>query len=749
MTTELRRTGIDIIGDMPWGTHFCHFFETKQDLLDTLIPYFKAGLEEKECCLWLVSLPLTVEEAIGALGQAVPDIGRYLQDGSMELLPHVEWFLGTGDFDLARVISGLREKVDHALARGCPGLRFSGNPSWLRDMDHKSFWEYERALDELTVEKPMLVSCIYPLAKSGAVDVFEVAQTHLFAGAMRHGKWEVVETPELKQTKSQLTRLNQQLERCVDERTRELAATTGELMREISSCKRAEEQLKKSEEELHTLFAAMMDVVLVLDAEGRYVKIAPTNPSNLYRPPEELLGKRIHEVLPREVADQILGQVGRVLQSRQPAHFEYKLNIGSREVWFEGRISPLTEDTVFWVVRDVTERKRAEETQEKLQAQFLQSQKMESVGRLAGGVAHDFNNMLGVILGHVEMALEQVDPTQLLHSDLMAIQQAANRSKDLTRQLLAFARKQTISPRVLDMNETIRGMLKMLRRLIGEDIHLSWLPGKELWTVKIDPSQIDQILANLCVNARDAIAGVGKVAIETGNISFDEAYCADHAGYVPGDYVRLVVSDNGSGMDKETLGRLFEPFFTTKEQGKGTGLGLATVYGIVKQNRGFINVYSEPGQGTTFRIYLPRHMGKAEQASPEGPQEQFTRGRETILVVEDEQEILNLTKRMLEKQGYQVLAAGTPGEAIRLAEQYTGAIHLLITDLVMPEMNGRDLAKNILRLYPNIRRLFMSGYTADVIAHQGTLDDGVHFIQKPFSTKELAVKVREALEGAG
>ena len=389
---------------------------------------------------------------------------------------------------------------------------------------------------------------------------------------------------------------------------------------------------------------------------------------------------------------------------------------------------------------------RTEKIREKLQAQLLQSQKMESVGRLAGGVAHDFNNMLGVILGHAEMALEQVDRTQLLYSDLQAIQQAANRSKELTRQLLAFARKQTVSPKVLNVNDTIEGMLKMLQRLIGEDIRLNWLPGKDLWSVNIDPSQIDQILANLCVNARDAITGVGKVTIETGNVCIDEVYCADRVGCTPGDYFLLAVSDNGCGMDKDTLGNLFEPFFTTKELGKGTGLGLATVYGIVKQNNGFIDVYSEPAQGTTFKLYLPRHMGKAERTSTESLQGSFILGQETVLLVEDEPEILSMAKRMLEKQGYHVLAAGMPGEAIQMAKGHNGEIHLLMTDVVMPEMNGRELAKKVLLLYPNIKRLFMSGYTADVIANQGILDEDVHFIQKPFSVKDLAAKVREALD---
>ena len=395
---------------------------------------------------------------------------------------------------------------------------------------------------------------------------------------------------------------------------------------------------------------------------------------------------------------------------------------------------------------DVTARKRSEAEREKLEEQLRQAQKMESVGRLAGGVAHDFNNMLGVIIGHVEMALSQVAPSQPLYADLDEINKAAQRSANLTRQLLAFGRKQTIAPRRLDLNETVESMLAMLKRLIGENIDLVWNPKANLWPVKVDPSQIDQILANLCVNARDAIAGFGKLTIETENCVLDEAYCALHVGVAPGEYALLAVSDSGCGMDKETLSHLFEPFFTTKETGKGTGLGLATVYGIIKQNNGSINVYSEPGQGTIFRIYLPRQEGKQGEARTEGAARQTPRGNETILLAEDETAILKMTAVILERQGYTVLAASTPGEAIRLAREHAGEIHLLITDVVMPEMNGRELAKSLLALNPNIKSLFTSGYTANVIAHHGVLDEGVNFIQKPASLRDLMVKVREVLD---
>jgi two-component system, cell cycle sensor histidine kinase and response regulator CckA len=391
--------------------------------------------------------------------------------------------------------------------------------------------------------------------------------------------------------------------------------------------------------------------------------------------------------------------------------------------------------------RELSERKR-----ETLEHQLLQAQKMESIGRLAGGVAHDYNNMLSVIIGYTELAMEKTQPEEPLHGDLQEVLAAAMRSTEITKQLLAFARQQTVAPEVLDLNAIVEGMLNMLRRLIGEDLDFSWQPEKKVWPVKIDPSQINQILANLCVNARDAIKDVGKVTIETRNASFDEDYCADHAGFIPGDYVMLAVSDNGSGMAPETLDKAFEPFFTTKGIGQGTGLGLATVYGIVKQNNGFINIYSEPEQGTTIKTYLPRHSGVPVRMDREGPAHIPLSQGETVLLVEDDGSILKLAQTILEKLGYTVLPAASPSEAKNLAAEHAGDIDLLITDVVMPEMNGRELSEHLHALYPELETLYMSGYTANVIAHRGVLDEGVAFIPKPLSIKELAAKVRKVLD---
>lgn len=523
-------------------------------------------------------------------------------------------------------------------------------------------------------------------------------------------------------------------------------------VRSVLSIRRDITAHRLAEENYRTLFREMLDGFalheILFDARGkpadyRFLAVNPAFERQTGLKAEELLGRTVLEVLPGTERHWI-ETYGKVALTGEPVFFE-NYHAGMKK-HFEVTAFRPAPNQFACIFADITGRKQAEEEKAKLEAQLQQAQKMESVGRLAGGVAHDFNNMLGVIIGHAELAMMRANLSPPLLTDLEAIHKAAERSANLTRQLLAFARKQTIASKVLDLNEAVAGMLNMLKRLIGEDIHLNWQPGADLWPVEIDPSQIDQILANLCVNARDAISDVGKLTIETGNSTVDNDYCVQHAGFVPGEYVRLAVSDEGCGMDRETLSHLFEPFFTTKEVGKGTGLGLATVYGIVKQNNGFINVYSEPDQGSTFKIYLPRHVAKAGPARTEGASRPVLRGQETILLVEDEPAILELTTELLEMQGYTVLAASTPGEAIRLAREHSGETHLLVTDVIMPGMNGRDLAKNLLSLYPHLKRLFISGYTADVIAHHGVLDEGVHFIQKPFSMQALATKVREVLD---
>lgn len=397
-------------------------------------------------------------------------------------------------------------------------------------------------------------------------------------------------------------------------------------------------------------------------------------------------------------------------------------------------------------VQDITENKRIEAENKALQEKILQVQKMESVGRLAGGVAHDFNNMLFVILGNLELVMEEINKNDTNYETLSEIQTAAERSADLTRQLLAFSRQQTISPRPLSLNTVIDDMIKMLVRLIGEDIELKWIPGKNLGQVMLDPTQVDQILVNLCVNSRDAITGSGKITIETHMVCIGESECRQRPGFKPGEFVTLEVSDNGCGMDKAVQDRLFEPFFTTKKRNEGTGLGLATTYGIVKQNNGFINVYSEPGNGTTFRIYFSAYKGDDSNDHPiKDTVNGVKGGGETILLVEDEAMILNFCEKTLKKLGYHVLKADSPNQALSIANRHGSKIDLLLTDVIMAKMTGKELADALQRDFPSLKIIYMSGYTANVITHRGILEEGVMFLQKPFSKKALAEKIRDVL----
>jgi len=396
---------------------------------------------------------------------------------------------------------------------------------------------------------------------------------------------------------------------------------------------------------------------------------------------------------------------------------------------------------------DISERKQAEEERQKLQAQLSHSQKMESIGRLAGGVSHDFNNMLSVIIGYSDIALLNTDENSPVWSYLNEINKAAVKSANLTRQLLAFARKQTVHPVLLDLNQAVLGMKKMLSRLLGENIQLIFLPGKTDIFIQFDPSQLDQILANLCVNARDAISGNGQILIETSAISIDEKYSQLNPDFKTGDYVLLTVSDNGCGMDGNTIEHIFEPFFTTKDIGKGTGLGLSTVYGIIKQNNGNIEVYSETGKGSSFKIYIPRFLKNEESAKEINDKLKLNKGDETLLLVEDEQVLLNLSKDMLNIYGYHVLCAGSAREALDISENYHQEIHLLITDVVMPEMNGKELADILLDKRKGIKCLYMSGYTDSIIEQCKLEDYNKFFLQKPFNLEDLACLVRNILDG--
>ena len=523
-----------------------------------------------------------------------------------------------------------------------------------------------------------------------------------------------------------------------------------ELRREIAARKVAEKELRKLSRAVEQSAAS----IAITDLQGNIEYVNPAFCRMTGYTAEELLGNN-----PRVLKTGVTtAEEYRILWSTitgggvWTGEFCNKRKNGEL-YWERARIAPITDSgggiTQFVAVKeDITALKQAEEESVRLEEQLQQAQKMESVGRLAGGVAHDFNNILTVIHGYSQIAMMAADPAQKIYGYLEEILKAAERAAALTQQLLAFASKQVIAPKLLDLNGAVAGMLKMLQRLIGEDIQLTWLPEKDLWPVMMDPSQVDQLLANLCVNARDAIDNIGSVTIATLNCSLDAQFCAAYPDAIPGEYVLLSVSDSGCGMDEETMAKIFEPFFTTKMIGKGTGLGLATVFGIVKQNSGIITVSSEPGAGTKFLIYIPRHTGVPWEVQKEKTAAPPPRGVETILLVEDDRTILNLTALLLEKQGYRVLATDSPTEAVTLATEHASEIALLITDVIMPGMNGKDLAVTLKSLTQQLSCLFMSGYTSDTIATHGVLEEGVHFIQKPFSLTALAVKVREVLDRA-
>lgn len=626
--------------------------------------------------------------------------------------------------------------------------------------------------------------------------------------------------------------------------------------------KRADESLRASEAELTVLFAALTDVVMVLDRDGRCLKVAPTSPSHQCRPPSELLGKTMHEVIPKGEADFFVTHIRRALDEGCMHRTEFTMVAeGGKEVWFECSVSPMTTNSVVWIGRDVTDRKQSEQELKKseeryrvlvenardiiyehdlqgqytssnkageqitgyslaeiltlnmadvvapeylndarnmirqklagqsittyevevlakdgrriavevntslvlqdgiptgvqgiardvterkqLEDQLRQSHKMEAIGQLAGGVAHDFNNLLTVIGGYSSILLGKLPQDSPHRTSVEEIKKASDRASSLTRQLLAFSRKQILQPKILDLNTVVSDLDKMLRRLISEDIYLLTVTDPNLAKVKADPGQIEQVLLNLVVNARDAMPKGGKLTIETSNAVLSKDYARLH-GVPSGAYVMLAVNDTGCGMDAATKKRIFEPFYTTKTAGKGTGLGLATLYGIVKQSGGNVWVYSELGKGTTFKIYLPRAEDRVDSGELNGTKP-TPEGTETVLLVEDEEQVRAILRQILENQGYHVLSASHGEEALAISRG-PGDIQLMITDVVMPQMSGRELAERVVAARPSLRVLFMSGYTDDAIVRHGLLADRLSFIQKPFDPATVARKVREVLD---
>jgi two-component system cell cycle sensor histidine kinase/response regulator CckA len=515
--------------------------------------------------------------------------------------------------------------------------------------------------------------------------------------------------------------------------------------------RRAEEELRQSEMRFRRLFESGIVGILVTDVQGglyeandAYLRISGYSREELLSGAvrwTDLTAPEFHHL------DEVAVEQLKTLGIARPWEKEYVRRDGSR-VPVLVTVAALDYPGCISVVVELTEQKRAELALRRTEEQLRQSQKMEAIGNLAGGVAHDFNNLLSVILSYSTLLADDMTPSDPRRADLAEIQAAGRRAANLTRQLLAFGRKQILQPKIVNLNDVVAGMERMMQRLIGADVDLTVLAGSDLGKVRVDPGQIEQIVMNLAVNSRDAMPEGGKLTIETANVELDERYVAEHLGAAAGPHVMLAVTDTGTGMDKATQARMFEPFFTTKAMGKGTGLGLATVFGIVQQSGGTVWVYSELGRGTTFKVYFPQadpasvtkvHDSVAPKGAPVG-------GTETILLVEDEESVRVLARTILRRLGYHVIEAQSGGDAFLICEQHTATIHLLLTDVVMPRMSGRQLSERLHTMRPAMKVLYMSGYTDNSIVHHGVLDSGVAFLQKPITPETMARKVREVLD---
>jgi signal transduction histidine kinase len=582
----MRELGIDILGQASWGTHLCQFYQTKEDLIEILVPYFKEGLENNEFCMWVTSAPLTGEDAKRSLQSVVKDLDSYIEKGQIEILDASQWYTKSGRFEADKVLQGWVAKEDEALKRGFDGLRGAGNTLWLEKKVWRDFADYEGEIDNVIGQYRMIVICSYSLDKCGASEVIDVLRNHQFALARQEGRWELVESAA---------------------------------------------------------------------------------------------------------------------------------------------------------------RRRAEEEKERVQARLLQAARTNAIGTLVSGVAHEFNNLLGAVQGYAELAMMQVDVADPLYADLHKIVRAAQRGAKLTRQLLLFGRKHPMEPTLLNLNRMVGHLLEMLNRLIGEDIAINIDLEPDLWTVPADEASIEQVIMNMAINAREAMPKGGELTINTENVTLDEKHCKRIPEARPGKFVCLSVADTGVGMDEETMQHIFEPFFTTKET--GAGLGLSVAYGIVKQHEGWISVYSEPGQGSMFQVYLPALPIEAERETAVTISlEELQGSGERILLVEDEEDVREFLTRALRENGYVAFAAANAKEALDIFEREKEYLHLVLTDVVLPDLSGLELVDQLLSRNPQLLVLMSSGYTDDKSQWPVIRERGFPFLQKPYALADLLRVIREVIK---
>lgn len=861
---DKQKATLPAVANLPWGTHFCHFYESSQDLLDIFIPYLRDGLQNNECCIWI-----TKNQPAPAINQEIkeiiPDWDKYISSGELEILLYSQWYPDKDNFQPRQIIRKWRQKAEQALANGYSGLRVASEESWINSQYREVFTRYEKNLGEYIRDQRMMVLCAYPLAESNASAIFDITQNHQFAIAQRNGMREILETPALKQVKAELKHLNEQLENKVAERTRDLEKANialkieneqrrqieakyrnllesapdamvitdqngliqiinrqteklfgyqrGELIgkpletlmperfrtthvhhrsqffnipktrpmgaglnlfglhkngtefpvdiclsplktsdglvvtaaiRDITNRKNAESALIENYNLLNTILENSSDIIFVKDLQGTYRMINAAGARFFGKPAAEIVGNNDSELKTPE-NEWFINEFDRqALAPGETRTFEEVISTTDVVRRF------LTTKSAFCdakgivtgqicIARDITNIKQLEE-------QFRQSQKMEALGQLAGGIAHDFNNLLTVIIGNTELLSDLLNIDKAHRELLIDIQKSGERAANLTSQLLSFSRKQVHQPVVANPNTLLDELQRMLRSLIGENIKFIIQKDAGLNLVKLDRGQFDQAIINLAINARDAIQDGGVLRIETQNTVLDKAYTRSHPDVTPGRYVRITISDSGHGMDEATLGHIFEPFFTTKAPGMGTGLGLAMVNSFIRDAGGHVEIVSQPGHGTTFRIYLPA-AGEPTPA-PEIPLDQavIPHGSETILIVENDSSVRLLIRQILQMCGYTVMDTGGGNEAIRITRQHSANIHLLLTDLVMPGMSGRQIHDRLIKTRPKMRTLFMSGYPKEIGVRYGLPETGAEFLQKPFNISQLAIKVREVLD---
>lgn len=907
MSTELRKTGIEIIGDVPWGTHLCEFYKNKEELIDILVPYFKAGLENNEFCMWITSEPLDREAAMEAMRKGLSDFDKYISRGQIEILPYTEWYLKDGVFDGQRVFNGWVTKLKQALEAGYDGLRVTGNTSWLEHKVWEGFNAYEEGINISIDRFKIIALCLYSMEKCNGFEILDVVSNHPIAIIRQENGWKIIESSEKKRLEGKLRKSNEELETRIQERTAELL-TANELLKEEIACrKEMEHAIRDSEENFRSIAENANDGIVINagdNGEIVYVNRRITEMTgysvdeilktsikdhaaldrfdddmNLYQQiMEGIPNKKLHEtaiickdgtILPVEMVasktlwkgvpalivmirdiserkkrEEILWNISCGVSAETGDAFfvslvQYMSKTLQADYALVGKLTGDNKDKVYtmavysngniidnveyelegtpcmhvvgggpccypndiqrqfpkdlllvemgvesyagaplidskgeplgiivvldskpmyepemsksilqiFAIRASSEMERVRMEEEKLlfERKLLHAQKMEAIGKLTGGIAHDFNNILTAIVGYGTLLTMKRREDALTRDYAGHILTLSEKAANLTRGLLAFSRQQVMSMSTVNLNELVKGIDRIISRLIREDIVFkTYFPGNNL-KIMADAGQIEQVLMNLLVNAFDAMPGGGSLTVSIEPATFDSEFIRMHGYGTPGEYACISVSDTGTGMDEDTKRKIFEPFFTTKDVGKGTGLGLAIVYGIIQQHNGYINTYSEPGIGTTFKIYLPIDKSGAGKADS-GFVEDIQMGTETILVADDDTEVTAITKAIFQEAGYKVILANDGESALNMFKANQDKIQLLVLDIIMPKKNGKEVYEEIKNIQPSVKAVFTSGYTEDIINQKMVIEEGLNFIMKPIMPTELLKKVREVLD---